>query len=334
MTPLNVGVIGLGVGEQHAIGFRNHADCTLAAVCDFDAGKRSLAEARYPEARFYTNADDLLENPEIDLVAIASYDDHHAAQILKAIANGKHVFAEKPLCLRPEDTAAIRSALAEHPEVRLTTNTILRMSPRFVSLREEILAGHLGHIYHIEADYNYGRLWKLAEGWRGRIPGYSVMLGGGIHMVDLVLWLTGDRCYRVRAVGNDIASRETCFTGKDLVVALLEFRSGLIAKIAVNFGCVESHFHRLTVYGTQATFENGRECAFMSRSRDPAVPREHIDTAYPGIAKYALIPSFVDAVLGRGNAVVSETDVFAAMAVCHAIDRSVAQNRATLVDYE
>jgi predicted dehydrogenase len=322
VTRLRAGVIGLGVGMQHAHGLEAHPACELVALCDRDSGKRAEAAALFPHARLFECADALLDTPDLDLVCVASYDADHAGQILRALADGRHVFAEKPLTARPEDTAAIRAALARHPSVRLSSNTILRLSPRFAGLHADIRAGRLGRIYAVEGDYNYGRLWKLTEGWRGRDPDYSVILGGGIHMADLLLWLTGARVVEVFAAGTGIATADSAFPGHDTAMALLRFEDGTIGKLGSNYGCVEPHFHRLLVYGTEATFENGREAARLWRSRDPAAAPETISTAYPGVAKYALLSNFVDSLLGAAEPVLTEEEVFAAMELCHAVDRS------------
>jgi predicted dehydrogenase len=185
----------------------------------------------------------------------------------------------------------------------------------------------------VDADYNYGRLWKLTEGWRGGIADYSVMLGGGVHMVDLVMWLTGRKVSEVHAFGSDISSKGTRFKGNDVVIAAVKFDDGSVGKLSANFGCVEPHFHRLTVYGTQATFENGRDVAKLYRSRDPNDTPEELSTPYPAVAKGALIPSFVEAILRNGRPDVDENEVFATMAVCHAIDRSLAQGVPSRVAY-
>ena len=58
--------------------------------------------------------------------------------------------------------------------------------------------GVFGRIYAFEGDYLYGRMFKITNGWRRNIPDYSVMTGGGIHLIDLFLWLTGEKtriCY-------------------------------------------------------------------------------------------------------------------------------------------
>lgn len=328
MTGLGAGVIGLGVGERHAHAFARLPATELVALCDKDPEKLASVGRIFPAARQYARPEDLIDDPAVNVVSIASYDQDHHGQILRALKAGKHVFAEKPLCLSQEEFDSIFQAWREgRGQVRLSTNTILRRSPRFVWLRDAIARGEMGQIYCIEADYIYGRLHKLTDGWRGRIPGYSVMLGGGIHMVDLVLWLAGERPVEVTAFGSGLASRDTSFQGNDLAVALLRFESGLLAKIGVNFASVHPHYHRLFVYGTQATFANPAEDlagpAMLWKSRDPQDPPQPISEPYPGVDKGDLLPAFLEAIQGRGEPGVTERDVFAAMATCLAIEASI-----------
>jgi predicted dehydrogenase len=202
-----------------------------------------------------------------------------------------------------------------------------------VDLRRRIDAGDLGKLYYLEGDYNYGRLHKITQGWRGELDFYSAVHGGGIHIVDLLMWLARDRIVEVSAVGNAIASEGSGFGNFDMVTAIARFSGGALGKIGVNFGCVYPHFHRLSVYGTAATFENELGSARLYVSRDPAMMPRALDTAYPGTHKGALISSFVDAVLGRGRSVVDEEDVFASMAVCFAIEKSAHGGGIVRVDY-
>jgi predicted dehydrogenase len=329
MKELGVGVIGLGVGEQLAAAFHRHPDCRLTALCDVEEGRLVEVGTKFPGAKRYRSAEELIDDTTLQIVVVASYDDLHAAQILRALRAKRHVFSEKPMCTTEAEAVAIRKALADAPGLRLSCNTILRVSPRFVNLRHKVLSGSMGKLFYVEGDYNYGRLHKLSEGWRGRIPHYSVMLGGGVHMVDLLLWLTGGTAVEVSAYGNGIAGRSvrSPFEGHDLAVALVRFADGAVAKVAANFGCVFPHFHRLILYGTEGTYENAVPDALWYRSRDPAVAPVRVTDAYPGMGKGDLIPSFVDAVLGRGRAVVEEQDIFAGLSVCFAINRSLASGR-------
>ena len=332
MTSLRAGVIGLGVGFQHALGLARHPDCELLALCDSDPAKRQEASRHFPGVALFESAETLLESCDLDLVCIASYDDDHTSQILRALALGRHVFTEKPLSVHPEETAAIHEALERHRHLRLSSNTVLRASPRFAELKREIDAGRLGRIYAIEGDYNYGRLEKLTEGWRGRIPDYSVVLGGGIHMADLLLWLTGQPVREVMAMGNGIASAGSRFSGRDYAVALLQFADGTVGKLAANFGCVEPHFHRLLVYGTEATFENQRGPARLWRSRAAGALPDEIETPYPGVTKHALLPSFIEAILHGSRPLVDENDVLGAMQLCHAIEQALDCGRPVKVE--
>lgn len=328
MNQIGAGVIGLGIGERHANAFARLPSCRLVALCDRDQEVLSAVGKSFPGARQYSRAEDLIDDPEVTVVSIASYDQDHHEQIVRALRAGKHVFAEKPLCLGQTELDAIHQAWrAGRGRVRLTTNTVLRRSPRFLWLRDAIDRGELGQVYCIEADYVYGRLHKLTDGWRGKIPGYSVMLGGGIHMVDLVLWLAGQWPVEVTAFGSGLASRGTGFQGNDLALALLRFENGLLAKVGANFASVHPHYHRLSVFGTRATFANPLEnlggAALLWTSRDPKDRARHIDQLYPGIDKGDMLPAFMDAIQGRGEPDVSEHEVFAAMAVCLAIESSI-----------
>lgn len=324
---LSAGVIGLGVGEKLAEAFARDRRCRLSVLCDRDSAKLADVASRFPGVPTATDAEAVLDDPNIDIVAIASYDDFHFDQTMRALANGKHVFVEKPFVLREEEAVALRAALRERPDLRLSSNLILRRSPRFLDLKARIARGELGELFYVEGDYNYGRIEKIVSGWRGRIPNYSAVCGGGVHVVDLLMWLAGDSIVEVSAVGNRIASRDSSFANFDMVVTTLRFAGGTIGKVGVNFGCVFPHFHNLAVYGTKATFVNGLGAASLFTSRDPATEPERLHTEYPGAHKGELVPSFIDAILGEGEALVSEADVFRCMAVCFAIERSAHERR-------
>lgn len=302
-------------------------------LCDLSDDKVTMAREKYPHTHVTQRPEDVLDNPDIDVVSIASYDDGHHEQAVRALRNGKHVFVEKPLCLHEHEAREIRMLLSANPRLRLSSNLILRMCPRFRLLRQMIRNGDFGRLFYLEGDYNYGRLHKLTQGWRGRLPFYSVTYGGGVHMVDLLLWLADAPVTEVAAQGNRVASAGSGFRYNDFAVALLRFEGGVIGKVAANFGCVCPHFHRLTVYGTEATFENGPESGLLYRSREAAVAPERITAAYPGVQKGDLIGSFVDSILKGEPAEVTTEHVFRAMSVCFAIEKAVQASAPVAVEY-
>ena len=320
---LRAGVIGLGVGERHISGYERHPQCRVTALADLSPEKRADVATRHPERPMHVDAESILSDPEIDIVSIASYDQHHFDQVMRAIDQDKHIFVEKPLVLTEEHAIEVRAALKAKPHLRISSNLILRRCPRFLKLRDDIRAGSYGELFNIDAEYHYGRIHKLLSGWRGELPGYSLVLGGAVHMADLVLWLTGDRPVEVSAFGNSISTRGSAFRNFDLVRALVRFESGLVASIGCNGGLVHPHFHKLEIHGTEASFINGLESAFVYRSRDPGRAPETVREAYPGVDKGDLLEDFVDAVLNDREPEVGQDAVFSALSLCFAIERAV-----------
>jgi predicted dehydrogenase len=137
----------------------------------------------------------------------------------------------------------------------------------------------------LEGDYDYGRLHKILTGWRGEIPFYSVVHGGAIHLIDLLLWLTDKTIDHVFAWGNNIATADTSFRHLDCVAALLKFTDGTLAKVTANFASVTPHHHKVCVYGTAGSFIQSHPGATYLMSRDPNQAPSPVTDTYPGTAK-------------------------------------------------
>jgi predicted dehydrogenase len=119
-----------------------------------------------------------------DVVSICSPDDTHSGY-LKKVAGRRHVLVEKPLT-HDADELEQAALWAEHGGYTLDCHLPLRYHPPFVQALGEVRAGCLGKIVSIDMAYHYGRPEKL-KGWRGQIPNYSLIVGGGIHLVDLAI---------------------------------------------------------------------------------------------------------------------------------------------------
>ncbi len=334
MKKLKAGIIGLGVGEAHIKGYHKHPNCEVVALCDFSPEKSENAKNKYPHLKICSNADEILTDPTIDVVSIASFDNYHHEQIVKAIENNKHIFVEKPLCLFESEAIDIYERLIQKPHLKISSNLILRLTPRFILLKEKIQKQEMGKVYYIEGDYNFGRLQKMTEGWRGKIPFYSAVYGGGIHLIDLMLWLTHDRVKEVSAVGNKICSEGSSFKNNDMVASLLTFESGMIGKMAVNLGCVQPHFHNLNIYGTEATFTNTfQDYGLYYTSRDKEIEPKKVKEAYPGAEKGDLICNFVDSIFADQEPIISKKDIFDILSVCFAIEKAVNTSQSVKVNY-
>lgn len=318
-----VGVIGLGIGAEHARGIRSHELCRLAVVCDKDPELLQMVGGDALNTRTTTNPQEVLDDPEVSLVCIATFDDSHASLVISALDRGKDVFVEKPICVSTEELRAIQAAIQRNPGCRVSSNLILRRAPRFMELKRRIDSGDLGHLYYIQGAYDYGRLHKITSGWRASASDYSVMSGGGIHLIDLALWLSGQQVTEVVALGNNTSTRGSDFSGMDLVAALAQLTDGSVMQITANFGSVTPHHHLLKVYGTSGSFEQSHGSARYMFSRDLQKTQDILTDAYPAVAKSALLLEFVSEVLGQVPPPIPIRDTLHAMAVSLAVDESL-----------
>lgn len=302
MKDLGVAVIGLGVGEQHAKGFLR-AGCSLRWIHDLDAAKAADVRSRLTEGAIAPSFEAILADPEVDVVAIATYDDHHAEAVVRALSAGKHVFCEKPICRSAPELERIEAAWKKSGR-HLGSNLVLRSAPLYRHVRELISSGSLGGIYAFYGDYLYGRLAKITEGWRAATDDYSVMQGGGVHLVDLMCWMTGERPMRVRSSGNKIASAGTAFRYPDFVTSTFDCKQGMVGIISANFGCVHRHQHVVRIFGTKGTFLYDDMGARIYRERDPGGPAEVLSESPLPSSKGDLIPAFLEGIIypERGHA--------------------------------
>jgi predicted dehydrogenase len=328
---LRVGVVGLGVGEQHARAYARLPGCELRAVADLDEG-RARALAAELGARAATRFDELLDDPELDLLSIASYDDHHFEQVVAALQAGKHVFVEKPLCRTVAEAREVKHAL-RGSGTKMSSNLVLRSAPFYGWLHDEARSGRLGRLYAFDGDYLYGRLHKITDGWRREVDHYSVVLGGGIHLVDLMIWIVGDRPATVSAAGNRISTQQTSFRYDDFVAATFVFSSGLVGRITANFAGVHAHQHVVRVFGTEATVLYDDAGPRLHASRDPAVAPEPVELAALPATKGELIPAFVQAILGGRDPVPSAQHELDVISVCAATDRALAEGGTVDIEY-
>jgi predicted dehydrogenase len=330
---INVGVIGLGVGAKHARVLYSNKKVNLVTLCDFDNKKINLYKKIFKNCKFTTNPDDIFKNPNIDIVSIASYDNFHAKHILQAIKYNKHFFVEKPFCLNINELNKICLNLKKKKKIIFSSNLVLRSNPAFMDLKKRIKKKTTGDIYYCEGDYNYGRINKILHGWRGQIPFYSVILGGAIHLIDLIVWLSNKKIQYVTAEGNKISTNNTNFKNYDLVSALLKFKDGMIAKVTSNFASVTPHHHILSVYGTKSTFFYNNKVIKFYKSRDD-LNLKKVNSDFSNEHKSEILNSFIDSVYYQKDLkIVRENEIINLMSVCFAIEKSLKTKRWEKVKY-
>ena len=235
MRPIIAAVIGLGVGERHVASYRAIDGVDVKSVCDIDPVRLREVADRHEVVGRHTDYRKITEDPDIDVVSICSFDEAHVEQAISAFRHGKHVMIEKPVALTPADARRLLAAQQESGRL-LTSNLILRASPRFLELRDRMALGEYGDIFYVEADYIHQILWKLTDGWRGRQSNYSVIYGGGIHLIDLVRWLLGREVVEVVGMANNILTCGSAYTSHDSAVNILRFEGDVLCKTFTTLG--------------------------------------------------------------------------------------------------
>ena len=329
---IGVAVTGLGIGEQHARAYAADKRAKVLWLHDLDADRAERLAREFPGSRVAPSYEALLADPAVKAVSIASFDGAHFSQARDALRAGKHVFVEKPLCTTLADLAELKG-LAKKGNLNVGSNLVLRTAPAYQGLKKRIQAGEMGKLYAFDGDYLYGRLHKITDGWRKGEAAYSVMLGGGIHLVDLMLWLTGERPATASAAGNRISTAGTGFRYDDYRAATLEFESGLVARISANFGSVHPHQHVLRVFGTKATFLYDDAGPRLHASRDPAVAASRIGEAALPASKGGMIAPFLDAIGGASGYGAVTQSFFDGIAICLACDRAAEQRKPQTIEY-
>ena len=180
---------------------QNYKKSFVKFICEKD--KEAFNSQKKFKNTKYFKGNEIFKDKNVNLVSIASYDNHHFKQIIKCIRYNKNIIVEKPMCLKLIELKKINNLLKKKPKIKITSNLALRCNQFFNQVKKNIIKDD---IISIEADYLWGRSKKLEE-WRSKLKNYSIILGAGIHMIDLVMWLINSRPLCVQSLVIELGQR-------------------------------------------------------------------------------------------------------------------------------
>jgi predicted dehydrogenase len=313
---LNAAIIGLGWWGQRLvesvkgsglIRFSRGVTLEPELVRDF-AAKHALA--------ICTSLDDVLADPAIRAVVLATPHTRHRAQVEAAAGAGKHVYCEKPFALCRADAQAMLDACAR-AGVTIAVGHHFRLMPSMKALRAEVAAGALGTIMHVEGNYSHDWLKDLpVDSWRAapeesRAGG---MTGMGIHVLDCFRDLVGP----MRRISALSKRRTLALPTGDTTAALVEFESGATGTLATT---LKTPFEwRLAVYGENAWAASVSETRMIvcRAGGEPQVtdlmPANHLGEN---------VEAFATAVLGREQFAIDAIGILQTVSALDAVFRSV-----------
>ena len=230
-----VGVVGLNYWGPNLV--RNFDDLArLTWLCDIDDERRASLGARYPVARTTASYQELLDDPDLDAVVIATPVPTHYALAKEALEAGKHVFVEKPPAMRAQEMDEL-VALAESNDRVLMPGHLLLYHPGVLKLRELIDSGELGDVLCVYGNRvnlgivrsNENALWSL-----------------GVHDLSVILYLIDEEPALATAQGSASIHPGV----EDVVFCFLRFPSGKIAHMHLSW--LDPHkMRKMTVVGRE-----------------------------------------------------------------------------------
>jgi predicted dehydrogenase len=267
-APVRIGVVGLGYwGPNIARNFANLPDAELRWCCDASDAARARIAPMFPAARMSDSLDELLADPELDAIALATPVPTHADLAVRVLAAGKHCFIEKPLAQSVPDAQRVLDA-AERSGRTLMVGHLLEYHPGLRKLKELTDSGELGDIYYI-----YGNRLNLGKLRADENALWSL----GAHDISVLLSLAGEEPVEMVANGASYVRPGV----EDVVFAFLRFPSGLTAHLHLSW--LDPHKERrFTVVGSRrmATFDD------MAREGKLTVYDKGFDEATTGYGEY------------------------------------------------
>ena len=310
----DIGLIGLGTtGKEHLRYYLQRTDIKNIFISDI----KKLKISKNKKIIIDPGLKKFEKSNNIKIVSVSNYDKDHYKKILKYHSNS-HIFVEKPLCRKHFEIKKIfRSIKKNRYNFLLNSNLVLRKAEIFNKILQQVIKGKFGKIYYFEGDYLYGRLNKLIYGWGGRDKSYSVLLGGGIHMIDLMIRFFQSLPSEVYSSANKIVTSNSQFKFKDFVQSTFKFKHGGIGKISANFGCVHNHQHVIKVFGTKKSFVYDDMGARIFNKRDPFKSKKLKLNKRIYNGKACLLPSFFQKLKDKkkySKEIISEINLISACA--------------------
>jgi predicted dehydrogenase len=243
-TPIRVGVVGLGYwGPNLARNFNAIPACELAWLCDGDITALARAADAFPLARATGDIDELLADPDLDAIVLATPVPTHAPLAQAVLEAGKHCFVEKPLALTAADAQLAVDQAARSGKI-LMVGHLLEYHPAVDALTHLLKDGELGELFYI-----YGNRLNLGKLRADENALWSL----GAHDVSVVLHLTGEEPTECFAHGASYVRDGV----HDVVFCYLQFPSAVTAHLHLSW--LDPHKERrITVVGSRrmATFDD------------------------------------------------------------------------------
>jgi UDP-N-acetyl-2-amino-2-deoxyglucuronate dehydrogenase len=298
-------VVGLGMGWHHCKDLRDARGAELVAVCDPEPARLERAVKEF-SVRGTPRFEEILADPEIDVVNICTPSGLHSDLTCQALRAGKHVVCEKP----PDVTVAkVDAMIAAQRETGRKLQVIFqsRFEPLYRRLKETIESGRMGrlvgvhgavHWYRAQSYFNCPGMWKGT--WA--LDGGGSLSNQGVHTVDLLQWLCGPVVEVFGRFGVFAHEIET----EDKTVAVLQFKNGALGTLTTTTAAYPGLETEVLVHGSKGSVAVRDDLSHWriqgeSREAEEQEEREMLAAYGPRQARDASVASDPFAFATRGH---------------------------------
>lgn len=248
----------------------------IVGLADPQQAQLDREQELYPDAVSGREYAQLLRETQPDVAVIAGPDHLHADQTIMALEHGCHALVEKPLATKAADAQRILDAQARSGLHVMTDQTMRYMHP-WHEMALMAKSGGIGDVFFVQGDYihdmwhHYSPEGRHFTPWRiDKDYPQNILLGGGCHPLDLMLWTVESPVTEVYAYSNKLSI--PVFPADDCYIVILQFENGVTGKVYVTSGCSGHGMGEgmgggfLAVYGTEGTLWKGK---LYRRDQDP-----------------------------------------------------------------
>jgi len=238
-SPIRIGVVGCGAISEHlhVPDLRVCPDARITALCDLDKAKAvSLAERFAPEARIFSDYNELYASGEVEAVVVTLPNIQHGPATIAAAKEGLHVMVEKPMATSSAEAQKMIDA-AKKAGVLLMVNQSQRRAPAHRKAKEVLDSGILGKILFVSAMFGHSgpENWSPTGKWffNKKQARFGAMADLGVHKADLLRFLTGKEIVEIGAFSERLEKKGA--TVEDNFASCIKFSDGTIGMLGASW---------------------------------------------------------------------------------------------------
>ena len=254
---LRVGLLGCGrISKNHFEAIAAQKDARCMMCCDIIEERARDAAVKYNIPNWTKSYEEVLNDPDIDLISICTPSGLHPEHGIMAARHGKHVITEKPMGCRLKEADALIKA-CDDAGVKLFVVLQNRLNPAIQMVRKALDEGRFGRIYMIQANVFWTRpqeYYDMAP-WRDtwEFDGGAFM-NQACHYVDMVQWIGGP----IESVVAQAVTLERNIEAEDTGCAICHFKKGGLASINVTMLTYPKNMEgSITILGEKGTVKVG-----------------------------------------------------------------------------